>query len=147
MRGAMQIARTIADRGLLIAVVGIPKTIDNDIPYIDQSFGFQTAMAEATKSIHAASVEARSAPGGIGLVKLMGRHSGLDRKSTRLNSSHANISYAVFCLKKNHLPSEGAVRKAAHPVGRRGARGARCGWTGPGGRERSGDLAGPRVLP
>src|SRR3712207_7771249 len=27
---------------------------------------------------------------------------GLDRKSTRLNSSHANISYAVFCLKKNH---------------------------------------------
>src|SRR3712207_8951137 len=27
---------------------------------------------------------------------------GLDRKSTRLNSSHANISYAVFCLKKNN---------------------------------------------
>src|SRR3712207_7526600 len=26
---------------------------------------------------------------------------GVDRKSTRLNSSHANISYAVFCLKKN----------------------------------------------
>src|SRR3712207_8542451 len=26
----------------------------------------------------------------------------LDRKSTRLNSSHANISYAVFCLKKNN---------------------------------------------
>src|SRR3712207_7099732 len=36
-------------------------------------------------------------------------HSGKDRKSTRLNSSHANISYAVFCLKKknnqnSHLP-------------------------------------------
>ncbi|HZH19691.1 MAG TPA: ATP-dependent 6-phosphofructokinase [Geodermatophilus sp.] len=76
IRGAMEIVRVVGERGLKVAVVGIPKTIDNDIPYIDQSFGFQTAMAEATKSIHAASVEARSAPGGIGLVKLMGRHSG-----------------------------------------------------------------------
>ena len=76
IRGAMDVVRVVGERGLKVAVVGIPKTIDNDIPYIDQSFGFQTAMAEATKSIHAASVEARSAPGGIGLVKLMGRHSG-----------------------------------------------------------------------
>jgi 6-phosphofructokinase 1 len=76
MRGAMEIVRVITERGLKIAVVGIPKTIDNDIPYIDQSFGFQTAVAEATKSIQAASVEARSAPNGVGLVKLMGRHSG-----------------------------------------------------------------------
>src|SRR3712207_8754786 len=29
----------------------------------------------------------------------------LDRKSTRLNSSHANISYAVFCLKKKKIKS------------------------------------------
>src|SRR3712207_8789294 len=29
-------------------------------------------------------------------------HHGVDRKSTRLNSSHANISYAVFCLKKKN---------------------------------------------
>jgi 6-phosphofructokinase 1 len=76
IRGAMEVVRVITERDLKVAVVGIPKTIDNDIPYIDQSFGFQTAMAEATKSIRAASVEARSAPGGIGLVKLMGRHSG-----------------------------------------------------------------------
>jgi len=76
IRGAMEIVRVVTERGLKVAVVGIPKTIDNDIPHIDQSFGFQTAMAEATKSIQAASVEARSAPGGIGLVKLMGRHSG-----------------------------------------------------------------------
>jgi 6-phosphofructokinase 1 len=76
IRGAMDIVRVVGERGLKIAVVGIPKTIDNDIPYIDQSFGFQTAMGEATKSIHAAAVEAKSAPGGIGLVKLMGRHSG-----------------------------------------------------------------------
>ena len=76
IRGAMEVVRVVGERGLKIAVIGVPKTIDNDIPYIDQSFGFQTAMSEATKSIHAASVEARSAPGGVGLVKLMGRHSG-----------------------------------------------------------------------
>jgi len=48
----------------------------NDIPFIDQSFGFQTAFAEATKSIRSAHVEAQAAPHGVGLVKLMGRHSG-----------------------------------------------------------------------
>jgi 6-phosphofructokinase 1 len=76
MRGAMEIARTVAERGLLIAVVGIPKTIDNDIPYIDQSFGFQTAFSLASDAIRAAQVEAKSTANGIGLVKLMGRHSG-----------------------------------------------------------------------
>jgi 6-phosphofructokinase 1 len=76
LRGAMQIAATARDRGGRIAVVGIPKTIDNDIPYIDQSFGFQTAFAEATKSIRSAHVEAKASPNGVGLVKLMGRHSG-----------------------------------------------------------------------
>ena len=54
MRGAMKIARTIAERGLKLAVVGVPKTIDNDIPFIDQSFGFQTAFAYASDAIRAA---------------------------------------------------------------------------------------------
>jgi len=76
LRGAMQIAAAATDRGARIAVVGIPKTIDNDIPYIDQSFGFQTAFGEATKSIRSAHVEAKASPNGVGLVKLMGRHSG-----------------------------------------------------------------------
>ena len=76
LRGAMQIARVATERGCRIAVVGIPKTIDNDIPYIDQSFGFQTAFAEATNSIRSAHVEAKASPNGVGLVKLMGRHSG-----------------------------------------------------------------------
>ena len=57
-------------------MIGIPKTIDNDIPFIGQSFGFVTAFSAAAKSINAAMVEARSAIGGVGLVKLMGRHSG-----------------------------------------------------------------------
>lgn len=90
IRGAMEIVRVITERGLKIAVVGVPKTIDNDIPYIDQSFGYQTAMAEATKSIQAASVEARSAPGGIGLVKLMGRHSGFIACYSTLAKDAAN---------------------------------------------------------
>jgi 6-phosphofructokinase 1 len=76
MRGARKIAQVAADRGERIAVVGIPKTIDNDIPYIDHSFGFQTAFGSAGELIRAAHAEARSAPGGVGLVKLMGRHSG-----------------------------------------------------------------------
>ena len=76
LRGAMKIAERVRERGGRIAVVGIPKTIDNDIPYIDQSFGFQTAFAEATQSIRSAHVEAKASPHGVGLVKLMGRHSG-----------------------------------------------------------------------
>ncbi|MGH3788788.1 MAG: ATP-dependent 6-phosphofructokinase [Pseudonocardiaceae bacterium] len=76
MRGAMRIADVIDERGARIAVIGVPKTIDNDIPYLDQSFGFQTAFSRAAESIHAVTVEAKSTPYGIGLVKLMGRHSG-----------------------------------------------------------------------
>jgi len=76
LRGAMKIAQGVRERGGRIAVVGIPKTIDNDIPYLDQSFGFQTAFAEATQSIRSAHVEAKASPNGVGLVKLMGRHSG-----------------------------------------------------------------------
>ena len=57
-------------------MIGIPKTIDNDIPFIGQSFGFVTSFTEAAKSINAAMVEAHSAVGGVGLVKLMGRHAG-----------------------------------------------------------------------
>lgn len=76
MRGAMRIANVISERGSRIAVVGVPKTIDNDIPYLDQSFGFQTAFARASESIHAVTVEAKATPHGVGLVKLMGRHSG-----------------------------------------------------------------------
>jgi 6-phosphofructokinase 1 len=76
MRGAQKISAEIKSRDLKIAIVGIPKTIDNDIPFIDQSFGFQSAFSEATRSIRSAKVEARTAPNGVSIVKLMGRHSG-----------------------------------------------------------------------
>jgi len=76
MRGAARIADAVARRRLTIGVVGVPKTIDNDIPFIGQSFGFVTSFTEAAKAINAAMVEAHSALAGVGLVKLMGRHSG-----------------------------------------------------------------------
>jgi 6-phosphofructokinase 1 len=76
LRGAASIADAARARGAEIAVVGIPKTIDNDIRFIDHSFGFQTAFTRAAESIRAAHIEAASTPDGVGLVKLMGRHSG-----------------------------------------------------------------------
>ena len=90
-RGALAIAEEIAERGSKIAVVGIPKTIDNDIMYIDQSFGFQTAFSVATESIRAAHVEAKASPNGVGLVKLMGRHSGFIACYAALAKSDANF--------------------------------------------------------
>ncbi|KAG8375626.1 hypothetical protein BUALT_Bualt10G0119900 [Buddleja alternifolia] len=75
-KGAAVIYEEIRKRGLKVAVAGIPKTIDNDIPVIDRSFGFDTAVEEAQRAINAAHVEAESAENGIGVVKLMGRYSG-----------------------------------------------------------------------
>ena len=76
LRGAQEIADVASARGVVLSVIGVPKTIDNDVPYIDHSFGFQTAFARAAESIRAAHTEAGSTPDGVGLVKLMGRHSG-----------------------------------------------------------------------
>ncbi|KAL8152200.1 hypothetical protein V2J09_009960 [Rumex salicifolius] len=76
MRGAVEIYEEIRRRGLKISVAGIPKTVDNDVGLIDQSFGFQTAVETALDAISAAHVEAESAVNGIGLVKLMGRSTG-----------------------------------------------------------------------
>ncbi|AGZ44328.1 ATP-dependent 6-phosphofructokinase [Actinoplanes friuliensis] len=90
MRGARLISETIAARDRRIAVVGVPKTIDNDIPYIGQSFGFQTAYAKAAESIRAAHVEAAAQPSGVGLVQLMGRHSGFIASYAALANNDAD---------------------------------------------------------
>jgi 6-phosphofructokinase 1 len=90
LRGALSITKEIAERGLKIAVVGIPKTIDNDIMYIDQSFGFQTAFSMASEAIRSAHAEAISSPNGVGLVKVMGRHSGFIACYAALAKSDAN---------------------------------------------------------
>jgi 6-phosphofructokinase 1 len=75
-RGAIALVAEIARRGLPIGVVAVPKTIDNDIHFIDKSFGFETAFCAGVDVIHSAHVEASGVRNGIGIVKLMGRHSG-----------------------------------------------------------------------
>ena len=75
-RGASALQTELELANYECAVCAIPKTIDNDIPCIDVSFGFGTAVAEAVRAVQAAYVEASGAPNGIGLVKLMGRSSG-----------------------------------------------------------------------
>lgn len=91
MRGAQAIAAEVRQRGLKISVVCVPKTIDNDIPYIDQSFGFQTAFAEAARAIHAGYVEATAALNGISLIKLMGRYSGFIASNAALADTSADV--------------------------------------------------------
>lgn len=91
LRGGLAIADEIEKRGLKIAVVGVPKTIDNDINFLDQSFGFQTAYSAATAAIRAAHQEAKGANNGVGLVKLMGRHSGFIACYASLAMSDANF--------------------------------------------------------
>ena len=91
LRGAKLIVDEIDRRGLKIAVVGIPKTIDNDIPYIDQSFGFVTAYTEAVSVLQGAHAESKGSPNGVGLVKLMGRSSGFIACHAALAMSEVNI--------------------------------------------------------
>jgi 6-phosphofructokinase 1 len=76
LRAACGLAREIARRKAAISVIGVPKTIDNDLPWIERSFGFATAVEEARRAIAAAHCEARGAWNGVGLLKLMGRNSG-----------------------------------------------------------------------
>jgi 6-phosphofructokinase 1 len=81
----------VARRGLEIAVVGIPKTIDNDLFWVERSFGFATAVEEAAKAIQAANAEAVGAWNGVGIVKLMGRHSGFIAAHAALANSDVNL--------------------------------------------------------
>jgi 6-phosphofructokinase 1 len=93
LRGASAIVREIDRRGLKIAVIGIPKTIDNDVSYIQQSFGFETAASEARRAVYATHSEAIGVRNGIGLVKLMGRESGFIAAYSVLANPLVN-----FCL-------------------------------------------------
>jgi 6-phosphofructokinase 1 len=93
LRGAQKISEEIDSRGLKISVIGIPKTIDNDISCVQASFGFETAVAESRTAIYAAHTEADGARNGIGLVKLMGRESGFIAAYAALANNDVN-----FCL-------------------------------------------------
>ena len=72
-------------------VIGIPKTIDNDIPIIDKSFGFETSVSEATKAIRSGYVESHCSEFGIGLIRLMGRHAGFIAMEASAASKDVNI--------------------------------------------------------
>src|SRR4030042_5746630 len=76
MRAASQIANLINENNLKIAIIGIHKTIDNDLDLIQKSFGFDTAIEKAVESIKSAHVESKGSFNGIGLIKIMGRLSG-----------------------------------------------------------------------
>jgi 6-phosphofructokinase 1 len=91
-RGAHQIAEEVARRKLPIAIVGIPKTIDNDIKYCERTFGFFTAVAEAEMVIDRAHTEAKSVPNGVGLVKLMGREAGFIAAAATIASGEVNFT-------------------------------------------------------
>ncbi len=93
LRGAHTIALEAKKRNQPISVVCIPKTIDNDIPFIYKTFGFDTAVGVIRQAIDGAHVEAVCAPNGIGLVKVMGRHSGFLAAYGTLASMEVN-----FCL-------------------------------------------------
>ena len=92
-RGALDVANEVERRGLKIAVIGVPKTVDNDLQFIDRSFGFETAVQKAKDAVTAIHMEAHSQINGIGLVKLMGRESGFIATATALASHEVN-----FCL-------------------------------------------------
>jgi 6-phosphofructokinase 1 len=86
-RGALELAEALED----VSVVGIPKTIDNDILWVDQTFGFDTAVDIAARVITDAHVEARSIERGVGMVKVMGRDSGFIAACAALASLEANV--------------------------------------------------------
>ena len=93
LRGAKQITEEINRRGLPISVIGIPKTIDNDIAFLEKTFGFETACTNAVEAIRCAHVEAKGYQNGIGLVRLMGRQSGSIAAHASIASQDVN-----FCL-------------------------------------------------
>ncbi len=103
LRGALGIHEEIKRRGLKIGVVAIPKTIDNDIPLVDRTFGFDTAVGLASDAIQAAYFEASSAANGVGLVKLMGRHSGF----IAANAALANRNVNLVLVPEVHFDLEG----------------------------------------
>jgi 6-phosphofructokinase 1 len=105
MSAARSIVNEITTRGSKIGVIGIPKTVDNDINFIMHSFGFETAVEKAVETIQCAHIEATSVNNGVGLVKLMGRESGFIAAQATLASQEVNfvlIPEQPFQLEGDH---------------------------------------------
>ncbi|MEO0479515.1 MAG: ATP-dependent 6-phosphofructokinase [Planctomycetota bacterium] len=103
LRGAWAIEERLRERGLPISVVAVPKTIDNDIQHVERSFGFTTAVDEATRAITSAHFEAQATLNGVGLVKLMGRHAGYIAAAATLARTDVNFCLVPECP----IPLEG----------------------------------------
>jgi 6-phosphofructokinase 1 len=91
-RGANDLYHEARKRGYALSVVGIPKTIDNDVPFVSRTFGFFSAVEEAARVLDCAHTEARSVSGGIGLVKLMGRHAGFITAAATVANQDVNFT-------------------------------------------------------
>ncbi len=131
-RGALAVAAEIERRNLRVALVGVPKTIDNDLSFVQRSFGFETAVSKAVQTVSAAHVEADNAINGIGLVKVMGRDSGFIAAHTALASTEVNFVLIpeidfdldgpqgfLACLKRRLIARKHAVIIVAEGSGQR----------------------------
>jgi 6-phosphofructokinase 1 len=116
LRGAHSIVQEIRRRKLDIAVVGVPKTIDNDISYIDMSFGFDTAVEAARQATRAAFVEASCHRYGIGLVKLMGRDAGFIASFATL----ADTQVGLCLIPEIEFNVDGVIQAASQRIQRDG---------------------------
>jgi 6-phosphofructokinase 1 len=126
-RGANDLYQEARKRGHALSVVGVPKTIDNDVGYVSRTFGFSSAVEEAARVLDCAHTEARSVPGGIGLVKLMGRHAGFITAGAVVASQDVNFALIpevpfalnafLLALKERMLMKSHAVIAVAEGAG------------------------------
>jgi 6-phosphofructokinase 1 len=91
-RGGNALFAEASRRGHALSVVGIPKTIDNDVAFVTRSFGFLTAVEEAARVLDRAHTEARSVQNGLALVKVMGRHAGFIALGATVASQDVNVT-------------------------------------------------------
>jgi 6-phosphofructokinase 1 len=119
LRGAQQIGEEAARQGLTIGIIGVPKTIDNDVSFVQKTFGFETAVGEARRATSAANTEAVAARNGIGLVKLMGRDSGFIAAYAVLVDGQVNfclIPEVPFALEAFLAALERRIARRGHAV-------------------------------
>lgn len=126
-RGANALYQEARRRGHALSVVGVPKTIDNDVGFVSRTFGFSTAVEESARVLDCAHTEARSVPGGVGLVKLMGRHAGFVTAGATIASQDVNFAFIpevpfsldafLAALKKRMLAKSHALIAVAEGAG------------------------------
>ena len=91
-RGGYDLFQEARKRGHALAVVGIPKTVDNDVAFVTRTFGYLTAVEEAARVLDRAHIEAKSVHNGVALVKLMGRHAGFIAAGATVASQDVNFT-------------------------------------------------------